>query len=73
MSIVEWAPKPYSKYLGPYIRNKRSHASSGRPAESVHSVRHVQAPQGSRYPNKWEFPKIRATLFWGPYIKDPTI
>ena len=21
----------------------------------------------------WEFPKIRATLFWGPYHKDPTI
>ena len=21
----------------------------------------------------WEFPKIRATLFWGPYNKDPTI
>ena len=22
---------------------------------------------------KWEFPKIRDTLFWGPYTKDPTI
>ena len=22
---------------------------------------------------KWEFPKIRGTLFWGPYHKDPTI
>ena len=21
----------------------------------------------------WEFPKIRGTLFWGPYDKDPTI
>ena len=21
----------------------------------------------------WEFPKIRGTLFWGPYSKDPTI
>ena len=21
----------------------------------------------------WEFPKIRGTLFWGPYYKDPTI
>ena len=21
----------------------------------------------------WEFPKIRGTLFWGPYTKDPTI
>ena len=21
----------------------------------------------------WEFPKIRCTLFWGPYNKDPTI
>ena len=20
----------------------------------------------------WEFPKIRGTLFWGPYNKDPT-
>ena len=20
----------------------------------------------------WEFPKIRGTLFWGPYKKDPT-
>ena len=20
----------------------------------------------------WEFPKIRGTLFWGPYTKDPT-
>ena len=23
--------------------------------------------------SKWEFPKIRGTLFWGPYNKDPTI
>ena len=22
---------------------------------------------------KWELPKIRGTLFWGPYKKDPTI
>ena len=22
---------------------------------------------------KWEFPKIRGTLVWGPYYKDPTI
>ena len=21
----------------------------------------------------WEFPKIRGTVFWGPYNKDPTI
>ena len=21
----------------------------------------------------WEFPKIRGTVFWGPYDKDPTI
>ena len=21
----------------------------------------------------WEFPKIRGTIFWGPYNKDPTI
>ena len=21
----------------------------------------------------WEFPKIRGTLFWAPYNKDPTI
>ena len=21
----------------------------------------------------WEFPKIRGTLFWGPYNKDPTL
>ena len=21
----------------------------------------------------WELPKIRGTLFWGPYNKDPTI
>ena len=21
----------------------------------------------------WEFPKIRGTLFWGPYNRDPTI
>ena len=23
--------------------------------------------------SSWEFPKIRGTLFWDPYIKDPTI
>ena len=23
--------------------------------------------------NMWEFPKIRGTLFWGPYKKDPTV
>ena len=22
---------------------------------------------------KWEFPKLRGTLFWGPYNKDPTM
>ena len=22
---------------------------------------------------KWEFPKMRGTLFWGPYNQDPTI
>ena len=22
---------------------------------------------------KWEFPKIRGTLFWGPYNRDPAI
>ena len=21
----------------------------------------------------WDFPKVRGTLFWGPYNKDPTI
>ena len=25
------------------------------------------------YVGKWELPKIRGTLFWGPYTKDPTI
>ena len=25
------------------------------------------------YKSMWEFPKIRGTLFWGPYNKDPTI
>ena len=23
--------------------------------------------------HRWEFPKIRGTLFWGPYSEDPTI
>ena len=23
--------------------------------------------------SKWDFPKIRGTLFWGPDNKDPTI
>ena len=22
--------------------------------------------------SKWDFPKVRGTLFWGPYNKDPT-
>ena len=22
---------------------------------------------------RWEFPKIRGTVYWGPYNKDPTI
>ena len=22
---------------------------------------------------KWEFPKIRGNLFWGPYNRDPSI
>ena len=31
-------------------------------------------PKGSLVPTAlWEFPKIRGTLFWGPYHKDPTI
>ena len=25
------------------------------------------------YPAIWEFPKMRGTLFWGPYNQDPTI
>ena len=32
---------------------------------SVHTVRNL-------YPS-WEFPKMRGTLFWCPYDKDPTI
>ena len=27
---------------------------------------------GPGFPAIWEFPKIRGTLFWGPYNKDPT-
>ena len=27
----------------------------------------------SSYTCNWEFPKIRGTLFWGPYNQDPTI
>ena len=26
-----------------------------------------------RHASIWDFPKIRGTLFWGPYSKDPTI
>ena len=33
--------------------------------------RRAAAPPGSS--SMWEFPKIRGTLFWGPYDKDPTI
>ena len=29
--------------------------------------------QNTRFQSKWEFPKIRGTLFWGPYNKDPTM
>ena len=28
---------------------------------------------GRTWRPKWEFPKIRGTLIWGPYNKDPTI
>ena len=29
-------------------------------------------PKGSKSYIIWGFPKIRGTLFWGPYNKDPT-
>ena len=32
-----------------------------------------QAVNGYHFNSTWDFPKIRATLFWGPYNKDPTI
>ena len=38
---------------------------------------HFQIMQGFMLPHNfgtiWEFPKIRGTLFGGPYNKDPTI
>ena len=30
-------------------------------------------PKSAGIPYIWEFPKIRGTLFWGPYNKDPII
>ena len=30
-------------------------------------------PQAPVCTDIWEFPKIRGTVFWGPYNKDPTI
>ena len=32
-----------------------------------------RSPLSLAKPFTWEFPKIRGTLFWGPYNKDPTI
>ena len=34
---------------------------------------HVRSKFGTGTGCKWEFPKIKGTLFWGPYNKDPTI
>ena len=28
--------------------------------------------RGGGTKNKWEFPKMGGTLFWGPFNKDPT-
>ena len=33
----------------------------------------AQVPAAWKPPPKWDFPKIRGALFWGPYKKDPTI
>ena len=42
----------------------------GRKNELLLTAR-IQDSSGER--DIWEFPKIRGTLFWGPYNKDPTI
>ena len=34
----------------------------------LHGVESHEKPR-----RMWEFPKIRGTLFWGPYNKDPII
>ena len=32
-----------------------------------------EPPQVGFLGSRWEFPKNRGTLFWGPYNRDPTI
>ena len=34
---------------------------------------HLRQLHGQGSDSIWEFLKIRGTLFWGPYIKDPII
>ena len=40
---------------------------------SAEAVGSVSVFDISEFRIKWEIPKIRGALFWGPYNKDPTI
>ena len=66
LNIVEYTPNPFSEELA--VGNCKI-----KPTRLLRAPCH-QWPR--RQPNDmiiWEFPKIRGTLFYGPYNKDPTI
>ena len=66
LNIVEYTPNPFSEELA--VGNCKI-----KPTRLLRAPCH-QWPR--RQPNDmiiWEFSKIRGTLFYGPYNKDPTI
>ena len=49
-------------------------SSNGRLGGSFRKLGYLRVPlKGNKTGTIREFPKIRGTLFWGPYHKDPTI
>ena len=56
---------------GPYLRSKQSCASAV--ITVWYGLAGLEVVEWVCGRVVWEFPKIRGTLFWGPYNKDPTI
>ena len=75
-TLRSWHSGPPSTLLDPGVPGALAHAA--RLAEGLGQSRFLVIPVSLSVPlgqclNIWEFPKIRGTLIWGPYNKDPTI
>ena len=60
-----------SERVGLNEKASKENVGRGRTSEAHENDHTLLCESALRH--KWEFPKIRGALFWGPYNKDPTI